>query len=133
MLDSDLADLYETETKTLNRVVLRNSDHFPPDFMFKLTPEEYEHLKTKGALIIAGKGKHSKYLPRAFTEEGVAMLSTVLRNKRAVEINIAIMRAFVHLRRRESLPNPDSDLIAKYDLPSITRHDRKEDQSLPLG
>lgn len=96
MLDSDLAALYEVETKALKRAVNRNRDRFPPDFLFQLTLEEARILRCQiGAL---GWGTYAKYRPYAFTEQGVAMLSSVLRSERAVRVNIAIMRAFVRLR-----------------------------------
>jgi phage regulator Rha-like protein len=97
MLDSDLAELYEIETKTLKRAVKRNIDRFPFDFMFELSKEEYDSLRYRFGTL--KKGEHSKYLPYVFTEQGVAMLSSVLRNKKAVQVNIAIMRTFVELRK----------------------------------
>jgi hypothetical protein len=99
MLDFDLAELYETETKRLKEVVRRNIDRFPEDFMFELTREEYNSLRTQIASLEKGKGKHSKFKPFAFTEQGVAMLSSVLKSKRAIEVNISIMRAFVFVRQ----------------------------------
>lgn len=96
MLDSDLAALYGVETKALKRAVRRNADRFPLDFMFPLTIVEYRALRRQfGALK---RGAHAKYLPLAFTEQGVAMLSGVLGSPRAVQVNIAIMRAFVRIR-----------------------------------
>jgi phage regulator Rha-like protein len=99
MLDSDLARLYEVETKTLNRAVRRNVNRFPADFMFQLVPEETERLRHQIGTLKKGRGQHRKYLPFAFTEQGVAMLSSVLRSARAVRVNIEIMRAFVQLRQ----------------------------------
>jgi hypothetical protein len=96
MLDRDLALLYGVSTGNLNKAVKRNLNRFPSDFMLQLTPEETEALRFQfGSLR---RGQHFKYLPFAFTEQGVAMLSTVLRSDRAVQVNIAIMRAFVQLR-----------------------------------
>jgi len=97
ILDRDLAQLYGITTGNLNKAVKRNIDRFPNDFMFQLTPEEYKSLRFRFGIF--KKGQHSKYLPYAFTEQGVAMLSSVLRSKRAIEVNIAIMRAFVQLRK----------------------------------
>ena len=97
MIDRDLAELYEVETKQLKRQVRRNIERFPIDFMFELTKEEYNSLRCQIGTL-ERKGKHSKYLSMAFTEQGVAMLSSVLNSKRAVEVNIAIMRAFVKMR-----------------------------------
>lgn len=96
MLDRDLADLYGVQTKNLNKAVSRNPSRFPVDFMFQLTKEEYSALRFQTGTL--KKGQHSKYLPLGFTEQGVAMLSGILRSKRAVQVNIAIMRAFVKLR-----------------------------------
>jgi hypothetical protein len=97
MLDSDLADLYQVLTKNLNLAVRRNRDRFPEDFMFQLTPDEGESLRLQFATSNAGRGGR-RYLPHAFTEQGVAMLSTVLSSQRAIQVNIAIMRAFVRVR-----------------------------------
>ena len=95
MLDKDLADLYKVETKYLSRQVTRNIDSFPRDFMFVLTNKEFENLRCQfGTSRWGGR----RYLPRAFTEQGVAMLSSVLRSKRAIKVNIEIMRTFVKLR-----------------------------------
>ena len=96
LLDADLAELYGVETKTLNRAVKRHSDRFPQDFMFQLTGEEAGNLRYQiGTSSWGGR----RYLPQAFTEQGVAMLSSVLLSKRAVMVNVEIMRAFVRLRR----------------------------------
>ena len=96
MLDVHLAGLYRVGTKVLKRAVSRNRDRFPDDFMFRLTLEETRILRCQIGTL--GRGQYSKYLPMVFTEQGVAMLSSVLRSKRAVQVNIAIMRAFVKLR-----------------------------------
>ena len=98
MLDEDLADLYGVETGALTRAVRRNKDRFPPDFMFRLTRKESEDLRSQTGTSSEGHGGR-RYLPYVFTEQGVAMLSGVLRSKRAVVVNIEIMRAFVELRR----------------------------------
>jgi len=97
MLDRDLAELYGVEVKQLKRQVKRNQDRFPADFMFELSKEEYDALRSQFGTL--KRGEHSKYLPYAFTEQGVAMLSSVLRSTRAVQVNIEIMRAFVRLRQ----------------------------------
>jgi len=99
ILDRDLADLYEVDAKVLNQAVKRNLDRFPEDFMFQLTAEESARLRSQIVTLKTGRGQHRKYLPYAFTEQGVAMLSSVLRSKRAVLVNIEIMRAFVRLRQ----------------------------------
>ncbi|MFC1767963.1 ORF6N domain-containing protein [Candidatus Margulisiibacteriota bacterium] len=96
MLDSDLAKLYRVPTFRLNEQVKRNLDRFPEDFMFRLSKEEYSNLISQNAISRWGGVRK---LPRVFTEQGVAMLSSVLRSKRAVHVNIQIMRAFVKLRR----------------------------------
>ncbi|MDP2683341.1 MAG: ORF6N domain-containing protein [Deltaproteobacteria bacterium] len=98
MLDSDLAEIYEVPAKRLNEQVRRNIKRFPPDFMFQLTPEEFTSLRSQNATLKIGRGQHRKYLPYAFTEQGVAMLSGVLNSERAIDVNVAIMRAFVKLR-----------------------------------
>jgi phage regulator Rha-like protein len=126
MLDKDLAALYETETKALNLAVKRNLKRFPKDFMFQLTKEEFEglrfqietldnsdhplrlqnepsendnSLRFQFETLKSGRGQHSKYPPYAFTEQGIAMLSGVLHSDKAINMNIAIMRAFVEIRR----------------------------------
>ena len=111
LLDSDLATLYGVSTKVLNQGVKRNPDRFPEDFMFQLTNEEWDRLRSqfvtsnKSATAMRSQSVTAtprggvRYRPYAFTEQGVAMLSSVLRSSRAVEVNIAIMRTFVQLRR----------------------------------
>ena len=106
MLDFDLAELYEVENKRLKEAVRRNIDRFPDDFMFELTRNEYNILRTQFATLEKGKGKYSKFNPFAFTELGVAMLSTVLKSSKAIQVNISIMRAFV-LIRQFALTNKD--------------------------
>src|SRR5712691_13386139 len=96
MLDFDLAELYGVETRALKQAVRRNLDRFPADFMFKLSAAEIKNLVSQ--TVIPTRGKLGGAVPMAFTEEGVAMLSSVLRSRRAVQVNIAIMRAFVDLR-----------------------------------
>jgi DNA-binding transcriptional MerR regulator len=109
MLDWDLAALYGVGTKVLNQAVRRNINRFPEDFMFQLTAEEFENLrlhfgtsKLRSQIVTSKPQKRRggrRYLPYAFTEQGVAMLSSILRSKRAVQVNIEIMRTFVRLRR----------------------------------
>jgi len=99
MLDYDLAELYNTETKRLKEAVRRNFDRFPSDFMFELTRDEYIFLRTQIATLEPGRGKHSKFNPFAFTEQGVAMLASVLNSPKAIQVNIAIVRAFVFIRQ----------------------------------
>ena len=99
MLDSDLAELYGVTTSALNQAVRRNIDRFPSDFMFQMTDSEFSNLKSQ--FVTSSWGGRRK-LPLAFTEQGVAMLSSVLHSERAVQVNIAIMRAFVQLREMRS-------------------------------
>jgi ORF6N domain len=98
MIDFDLAELYGVSTKRLNQQVTRNKQRFPEDFMFRLTKEEAESLRLQIATSSSGRGGR-RYTPYAFTEQGVAMLSTVLKSEQAIEVNIAIMRTFVRLRQ----------------------------------
>lgn len=86
MLDKDLADLYETETKSLNLALKRNIKRFPADFMFRLTQEEYDAIRYQLETLKKGRGQHSKYLPYAFTEQGVAMLSGILNSGKAINM-----------------------------------------------
>ena len=118
MLDSVLADLYEVETKAINRAVKRNLRRFPPDFMFQLTVEELTALRYQIGTSKESRGGR-RYRPFAFTEQGVAMLSTVLSSERAVLVNIEIMRAFVKLRRmlvsNAELARELKEMESKYD------------------
>jgi len=119
MLDSDLAALYGVDTKVLNQAVSRNIERFPEGFMFQLTEAEATLLRSQTVTLKTGRGQHRKYLPYAFTEQGVAMLSSVLRSPRAVQVNIGIMRAFVRLRQmlqtNAELARKLAALEAKYD------------------
>jgi hypothetical protein len=122
MLDADLARLYGVPVKALNQAVKRNANRFPADFMFRLEHDEAGAVRSQIVTLDAspsGRGRHSKYLPCAFTEQGVAMLSSVLKSERAVQVNVEIMRAFVRLRRlishnRELARRLDA-LESKYD------------------
>ena len=98
MLDEDLAQLYKVPTKRLNEQVKRNAQRFPPDFMFQLTQDENQQIRRLRSQIATSKRGGRQYLPYVFTEQGVAMLSSVLNSERAVQMNIAIMRAFVKIR-----------------------------------
>lgn len=124
MLDRDLAELYDVPTKRLNEQVRRNLRRFPDDFTFQLTAQEAAALRSQIATLKAGRGRHSKYAPYAFTEQGVAMLSSVLNSDRAIEVNIAIMRAFVRLREilstHKDLARKLADLEGK-----LGQHDEK--------
>jgi len=116
ILDRDLAELYQVETKQLKRAVRRNMERFPVDFMFELTKKEFENLRSHFGTSSWGG---TRYMPLAFTEQGVAMLSSVLNSKRAIEVNIAIMRAFVKLREmlaaHKDLKRKLAALEKKYD------------------
>jgi len=110
LLDEDVAELYGVKTKALNQAVGRNPERFPPDFAFRLTPTEWRGLRSQ---TVTSKGSGGRqYPPRAFTEQGVAMLSRVLRSPRAVAMNVEIMRAFVRLRRLLAL---SEDLATRLD------------------
>ena len=117
MLDRDLAAMYGVQTKVLNQAVRRNAARFPLDFAFTLTPAEAEILRSQSVTSKAPGGR--RYAPRAFTEQGVAMLSSVLHSSRAIHVNIAIVRAFVRLREmlisHQDLPRRIDDLERKYD------------------
>ena len=96
MLDSDLAKIYQVETKVLNQSVKRNIDRFPTEFMFQLTQEEYDSLRSQ--FVTLKRGKHRKYLPHVFTEHGIIMLSSVLNSHVATQINISVVKAFIEMR-----------------------------------
>jgi len=117
MLDKDLAELYGVKTNELNQVVQRNLERFPPDFMYQLTREEFMNLKSQ---IVTSSWGGVRKLPRVFTEQGVAMLSGLLNSRRAIHVNIAIMRAFVKLREllltHKELAEKLEELERKYQL-----------------
>jgi|SRR5690606_12989361 len=119
MLDFDLAELYEVETRILKQAVRRNIERFPEDFLFELTKEEYDSLRLQIVTLETGRGKHNKYNPFAFTEQGVAMLSGVLKSTKAIQVNIAIMRAFVVMRQyalsHKDLTEKLKEIETKYD------------------
>jgi hypothetical protein len=119
MLDSDLAKLYGVTTTALNQAVRRNGGRFPADFMFQLDAGEAEILRSQTVTSKSGRGGR-RYLPHVFTEQGVAMLSSVLKSKRAIQVNIEIMRAFVRLRQmmiaHADLARRLDALEAKYDI-----------------
>jgi hypothetical protein len=148
MLDADLAELYEVETKVLKQAVRRNIERFPDDFMFELTKEEWddlrfyndtsndkessrsqivtlndEPLRSQISSLKTGRGSNLKYLPFAFTEQGVSMLSTVLKSQRAIEVNIGIMRIFVKMRQMIS---GYKELLEKVEKMESTQLDHNE-------
>ena len=122
VLDADLAELYVVETKILNRAVKRNIKRFQEDFMFQLTKEEFENLRYQFGTSSSYGGR--RYLPYAFTEQGVAMLSSVLNSERAIDVNIEIMRAFVKLRQ---VIASNSELARKFDdlEKKVLKHDQQ--------
>ena len=138
LLDSDLAELYGVQTKELNKAVARNQDRFPSDFMFQLSHEEFDALRFQ---LGTSKRGGRRYRPYVFTEQGVAMLSSVLRSSRAVQVNVQIMRTFVRLRQMLSsntgLSRKLDELEKKYDqkfkivfdvLRALTEEDEQEQQ-----
>jgi phage regulator Rha-like protein len=124
MIDHDLATLYGVSVKQLNQQVKRNLDRFPEDFLFQLTKTENDSLRSQNVTLKKGRGSHRKYLPYAFTEQGVAMLSSVLKSKRAVQVNIQIMRAFVKLREIISTHKELAQKLKELEL-KIDSHDQQ--------
>jgi hypothetical protein len=125
ILDLHLAGLYQVPTKRIKEQVKRNKKRFPDDFMFQLTWNELRCLRSQIAALkntASNRGKHTKYLPYAFTEQGVAMLSTVLSSQQAIEVNIMIMRAFVKLRKVLSA-NKDLTYLFKELKHKVDKHD----------
>ena len=122
MLDSDLAELYGVATKVLLQAVKRNLNRFPEDFMFLLKYQDVAALRSQIVTLKKGRGEHRKYLPYVFTEQGVAMLSSVLNSDRAVQVNIAIMRAFVKLREMLSTNKELAHKLAQLER-KIEKHD----------
>jgi hypothetical protein len=125
MLSPHLAELYDVEPRVLVQAAKRNIERFPEDFMFQLTPEEFEDLKSQ--IVISSWGGLRRARPYAFTEQGVAMLSSVLRSKRAIEVNIAIMRVFVRLREMIAA---HGELAAK--LGELERRVQKHDEQIQV-
>lgn len=144
MLDYDLASLYGVETKQLKRAVKRNIGRFPEDFLFELTKEENDSLRCQFGTL--KRGQHAKYLPYAFTEQGIAMLSSVLNSERAIQVNIAIMRTFTQLRQlletHKELKLKIEDMEKKYDkqfqivfaaLKELLDEPKEDTKKLPIG
>ena len=117
-----LRKLYGVPSKALNQAVKRNIQRFPEDFMFQLTHEEADFLRSQFVTLKAGRGQHRKYLPYAFTEQGVAMLSSVLKSEQAVQVNIAIIRAFVWMRQAVPAYKELADKVAELEN-SVGKHD----------
>ena len=141
MLDFDLAVLYGVETRVLKQAVRRNSKRFPEDFMFELSKEE--SLSLRSQFVTLKRGQHSKYVPFAFTEQGVAMLSSVLKSEKSIDVNIEIMRAFVQYRSllkeneelKKDIKNLDSKIndVFKYLLKRIDALHQKKGKRKPVG
>jgi len=129
MLDFDLAELYEVETRVLNQAVKRNIGKFPEDFMFHLLPGEWTAISSSQFVMMGliPKNRTGKYLPFAFTEHGVTMLASVLRSEKAVEMNIAIVRAFIALRQFALQYKELADQVNQI-RQQVTNHDERLDQ-----
>lgn len=125
MLDSDLAELYGVETKVLIQSVKRNIDRFPEDFMFQLNEDEFKILRSQ---IVTSRWGGRRYFPYVFTEQGVAMLSSVLNSQRAIQVNIAIMRAFVQLRKFLQSNEELSRKLKKLEKETRKRFSEQEEQ-----
>ena len=123
MIDRDLANLYGVETKVLNQAVKRNIDRFPEDFMFEITRDEYDSLRSQIVTLEKGRGKHSKFNPYVFTEQGVAMLSSVLNSERAIKVNIQIIRIFTRIRQM-LLDNTELRLEIEKIKKKLDNHDK---------
>ena len=128
MLDKDLAALYEVETRALKQAVKRNTDRFPTDFMFELTDDEVSQMVSQN--VIPSKSYFGGAVPYAFSEQGVAMLSSVLKSKKALQVNIGIMRAFVELRRMLLM---DKDLATQMENLSKRLDDRIDNHDAQLA
>ena len=149
MLDSDLASLYEVQTKVLKQAVKRNISRFPEDFMFELNKIEYDSLRSQIVTLKKGRGEHQKYLPFAFTEHGILMLSSILKSDKAIQTNIQIMRIFTKVRQmlldtteirvdilqiQKKLENHDKniELVFSY-LDELTEKKENESERVRIG
>jgi len=149
MLDRDLALLYGVETRILKQAVKRNISRFPEDFMFELTKIEYDSLRSQFVILKKGRGEHQKFLPSAFTEHGVLMLSSVLKSDKAIQTNIQIMRIFTKVRQmlldtteikvdilqiQKKLENHDKniELVFSY-LDELTEKKENEEERVKIG
>ena len=149
MLDTDLASLYEVETKVLKQAVKRNISRFPEDFMFELNKIEYDSLRSQIVTLKKGRGEHQKYLPFAFTEHGILMLSSILKSDKAIQTNIQIMRIFMKVRQmlldtneikvdilqiQKKLQNHDKniELVFSY-LDELTEKKEEESERVKIG
>lgn len=124
MIDSDLAELYGVETKVLKQQVKRNTERFPEDFMFELTDEEFANLRSQ---IVTSSWGGARYLPMVFTEQGVALLSSVLRSKHAIKVNIQIMRIFTKVRQLIT-----DNLSVRLEIEEIKKKLANQDKNIEL-
>lgn len=122
MLDRDLAELYQVTTGNLNKAVKRNIKRFPPDFMFQLTTGEWTSLRFQFGILEVGRGKYTKYLPHAFTEQGLAMLSGILNSDIAIQVNINIMRAFVAVRQLTANPPAGKNSLLQKEVQELKEY-----------
>ena len=120
MLDFDLAQMYGTETKVLKQAVKRNIKRFPTDFMFELNKEEFEFLRSQ--FVTSNQRGGTRYMPFAFTDQGVAMLSSILNSEVAIEINISIMRAFIAVRQLIANPPPDKHSLLQKEVKELKQY-----------
>ncbi len=127
MLDSDLAELYAVSTKRFNEQVRRNIERFPSDFMFQLTKEEYDSLRSQIATLKQERGQHRKYLPYTFTEHGAIMAATILNSPKAIEMSVFVVRAFVKLRE---ILSTNKELIHK--LNELDKKYEKHDKDIKI-
>lgn len=123
MLDADLGELYGVEIRALNQAVKRNAERFPPDFMFQLTSEEFDPLRSQNVILKGGRGQHRKYMPYAFTEHGALMLGNVLKSERAVDVSLMVVRAFVRLRELVSTHKELSQKLSQLER-KVGAHDK---------
>lgn len=127
MLDQDLAELYEVETRSLIQAVKRNMERFPEDFMFQVSKEEYESLRSQIGISNTSRGGR-RYAPYVFTEQGIAMLSSVLASPRAIQVNIAIMRTFVQFRKMIASNEVLAATVAELEKATNTKLKKHDDQ-----
>lgn len=126
MIDSDVAKLYHCETKYVNRVVKRNIERFPEEFCFQLTEEEYELLRCQFVTLKSGRGQHRKYMPYAFTEHGITMLSGLLNSNVAIEVSIKIVKSFIEMRKFITKKGQITERLTSIEY-KLLEHDKKFD------
>lgn len=137
LLDSDLAALYEVPTKRFNEQVKRNLNRFPADFMFQLTGQEYEPLRSQTATLEKGRGKHRKYLPYAFTEHGAIMAAMILNSPHATNISVYVVRAFIQLRELATSNSEIAlrldELASRTDLVALKQESFEQEARVQIG